>query len=88
MLSTTTKRLVGKTFLASALLFSSAIASAKPFNVCWSIYVGWMPWGYAAEQKSSTSGQRNTGLILKSPKSMTTLNLLTNTPPVNLMPAP
>jgi ABC-type sugar transport system substrate-binding protein len=21
----------------------------KDFKVCWSIYVGWMPWGYIAE---------------------------------------
>lgn len=33
-----------------ALLLSSA-AAAEPFKVCWSIYVGWMPWGYGAEQK-------------------------------------
>lgn len=33
-------------------LFSAAPASAAPktdFKVGWSIYVGWMPWGYAAE---------------------------------------
>ena len=22
----------------------------KKFNICWSIYVGWMPWGYGADQ--------------------------------------
>lgn len=34
-------------------LFMPLAASAetrKNFSVCWSIYVGWMPWGYAAEQ--------------------------------------
>jgi len=34
-------------------VFSSLSASAaerKKFSVCWSIYVGWMPWGYGAEQ--------------------------------------
>ena len=42
-------------FLA-ALLFSvfsslsAAAAERKKFSVCWSIYVGWMPWGYGAEQ--------------------------------------
>lgn len=38
--------------LALTLTFSTAVASAaEPFKVCWSIYVGWMPWGYSAEQK-------------------------------------
>jgi NitT/TauT family transport system substrate-binding protein len=41
-----------KILLALTLSFSAAIASAaEPFKVCWSIYVGWMPWGYGAEQK-------------------------------------
>ncbi|WP_039914816.1 putative urea ABC transporter substrate-binding protein [Cellvibrio mixtus] len=41
-----------KTLLTLTLLFSAATASAAgPFKVCWSIYVGWMPWGYGAEQK-------------------------------------
>lgn len=47
-----TKTRLTKIALALALLLSSALASAaEPFKVCWSIYVGWMPWGYAAEQK-------------------------------------
>lgn len=41
-----------KTLLTVTLLFSATLASAaEPFKVCWSIYVGWMPWGYSAEQK-------------------------------------
>lgn len=39
------------TMLIIALLFSASAAAAEPFKICWSIYVGWMPWGYAAEQK-------------------------------------
>lgn len=34
-------------------VFSSISASAaerQKFSVCWSIYVGWMPWGFGAEQ--------------------------------------
>ena len=47
-----TKSCLTKTLLALTLLFSTAFASAsEPFKVCWSIYVGWMPWGYGAEQK-------------------------------------
>lgn len=41
-----------KVLLALTLSLSAAITSAaEPFKVCWSIYVGWMPWGYGAEQK-------------------------------------
>ncbi|MEN0037007.1 MAG: putative urea ABC transporter substrate-binding protein [Cellvibrio sp.] len=41
-----------KVLLALTLSLSAAAASAaEPFKVCWSIYVGWMPWGYGAEQK-------------------------------------
>ena len=40
-----------KPLLALTLSLSAAFASAEPFKVCWSIYVGWMPWGYGAEQK-------------------------------------
>lgn len=41
-----------KTLLAITLSLSATFASAaEPFKVCWSIYVGWMPWGYGAEQK-------------------------------------
>jgi len=39
------------TTLIIALLFSASAAAAEPFKLCWSIYVGWMPWGYGAEQK-------------------------------------
>ncbi|WP_166268905.1 putative urea ABC transporter substrate-binding protein [Marinobacter caseinilyticus] len=40
-----------RTFYSALLLICSLViapvASAKDsFNVCWSIYVGWMPWGY------------------------------------------
>jgi NitT/TauT family transport system substrate-binding protein len=41
-----------KLSLALALSLTASFASAaEPFKVCWSIYVGWMPWGYADEQK-------------------------------------
>ncbi|MDO8345368.1 MAG: putative urea ABC transporter substrate-binding protein [Cellvibrio sp.] len=41
-----------KVLLAITLSLSATFASAaEPFKVCWSIYVGWMPWGYGAEQK-------------------------------------
>lgn len=33
-----------------ALSLSSLTHAADSFKVCWSIYVGWMPWAYGAEQ--------------------------------------
>lgn len=40
-----------KLYMTTSLLFSLAFApvtfAKDTFNVCWSIYVGWMPWGYA-----------------------------------------
>lgn len=42
--------LAAATIAAAALLPLSAAAEVKTdFKVCWSIYVGWMPWGYIAE---------------------------------------
>src|SRR5262249_53675995 len=36
--------------VAATLAFSPALAAEKTdFKVAWSIYVGWMPWGYAEE---------------------------------------
>ena len=34
---------------ASAALAPAIAAEKKDFKVAWSIYVGWMPWGYAAD---------------------------------------
>lgn len=36
--------------LLFTLIFSANLAAADKFKVCWSIYVGWMPWGYGADQ--------------------------------------
>ncbi|WP_068829465.1 putative urea ABC transporter substrate-binding protein [Pseudomonas sp. BMS12] len=44
-------RLLCCTLLSLALLNpSSATAQDRPFKVCWSVYAGWMLWGYMAEQ--------------------------------------
>lgn len=39
-------------FSCCAALSSLSVSAAerKKFSVCWSIYVGWMPWGYGTEQ--------------------------------------
>ena len=36
--------------LVLLFFFSGPLLAAESFKVCWSIYVGWMPWGYGAEQ--------------------------------------
>ena len=36
---------------ALTLLLSFQAQAADSFKICWSIYVGWMPWGYGAEQQ-------------------------------------
>ncbi len=36
----------------AAVVLSSSLADAAPkkeFNVCWTIYAGWMPWGHASD---------------------------------------
>ncbi len=47
-----------KTFLEAVIctavvmgfaLSPASAAEKKDFKVAWSIYVGWMPWGYAAD---------------------------------------
>lgn len=46
------KRLGLSLVAAAAMLAAPAVAEAaakKDFKVAWSIYVGWMPWGYAAD---------------------------------------
>ncbi|MFC5697354.1 putative urea ABC transporter substrate-binding protein [Pseudomonas sp. GCM10022186] len=36
--------------LAAALSFNTSAARKDSFNVCWTIYAGWMPWEYGATQ--------------------------------------
>jgi NitT/TauT family transport system substrate-binding protein len=44
------KKTAATTALLMTLVFSAPVSFAKEsFNVCWSIYVGWMPWGYGAD---------------------------------------
>ncbi len=43
--------LLAPLFLAALVVVSIAHAEdRKSFSVCWSIYVGWMPWDYGAQQ--------------------------------------
>ena len=43
-------RLFCSCLLALLLLQPAHAAETRPFKVCWSIYAGWMLWGYMAEQ--------------------------------------
>ncbi|MET0356703.1 MAG: putative urea ABC transporter substrate-binding protein [Cellvibrio sp.] len=62
---TSAKRSIGKTLVALTLLLTSTLTFAEPFKVCWSIYVGWMPWGYAAEQKIIDKWAKKYGIEIK-----------------------
>ena len=46
-----TSRVIRSLMLSLALLasFPSFAAVKKEFNVCWTIYAGWMPWPYAQQ---------------------------------------
>jgi len=37
--------------LAAGLALPSSAAERTSFNVAWSIYVGWMPWGLCGSQR-------------------------------------
>lgn len=41
-----TRLLLSTTFLVSTLAMTSHVHAKENFKVCWSIYVGWMPWEY------------------------------------------
>ena len=35
--------------LALTVISAAEAAPKKDFKICWSIYVGWMPWGYVSD---------------------------------------
>lgn len=49
MISRRTTLLAGLTALGTLALQPAMAQTRTDFRVAWSIYVGWMPWGYAAE---------------------------------------
>jgi NitT/TauT family transport system substrate-binding protein len=59
------KSLYPKIALLLGLSLSTSAAFAEPFKVCWSIYVGWMPWGYVAEQKIMDKWAKKYGIDVK-----------------------
>ena len=44
-----TKRSVGALIAAALCIFSLAASAKDDYRIAWSIYVGWMPWGYAQD---------------------------------------
>ena len=43
------KRCTGALLAAALSIFSIAASAKDDYRIAWSIYVGWMPWGYAQE---------------------------------------
>lgn len=63
--SPNTRATISKLLVATTLFCCSSFASAEPFKVCWSIYVGWMPWGYSVEQKIIDKWAKKYGIDIK-----------------------
>ena len=81
-----------KRLLSSAVAFAIGIstitaASAeqkKEFNIAWTIYVGWMPWPYAADNGIVKKWADNMASPSTSGRSTTMSNRSTSTPRENL----
>ena len=52
-------------FAASALLLSATASAKDDFRVCWSHYVGWEPWGYAAAAGIVDKHAKKEGITIK-----------------------
>ena len=64
-------------------------APKKDFKVGWSIYVGWMPWGYVADSRHREEmGRQIRHQRSRSRRSTTTSNASTSTPPATSTAAP
>lgn len=67
---------------ATTMIAAPATAQEKDsFRVAWSIYVGWMPWGYLEESGIMDAWPRNTASTSRSCRSTTMSRASTNTPP-------
>jgi len=61
----TTRRILGAFALALCLASVANAAPQKRFNVCWTIYAGWMPWGYAQTQGIVDKWAQKYGIQIK-----------------------
>lgn len=84
-----TSPLLRSLVLSLTLLTSvpSFAAVKKEFNVCWTIYAGWMPWGTISNEKIIDNGPANTASRSISSSSTITSNPSTSTPPGSLTAA-
>lgn len=51
--------------LAAAISFNSHAAQKDSFNVCWTIYAGWMPWEYGTTQGIVDKWAKKYGIDIK-----------------------
>jgi NitT/TauT family transport system substrate-binding protein len=77
--------LFAATVVASVLLSPALAAEKKDFKVAWSIYVGWMPWGYATEAGIVKKWADKYGINIEVSSSTTTSSRSINTLPARSM---
>ena len=51
--------------LAAALAFPAHAEKKEQFDVCWTIYAGWMPWEYGATQGIVDKWAQKYGIEIK-----------------------
>lgn len=51
--------------LAATLSFSAHAAKKEQFSVCWTLYAGWMPWGYASTSGIIDKWAKKYGITIK-----------------------
>ena len=81
------KRLLSFATALTISLHAITAASAAPkkeFNIAWTIYVGWMPWPYAADNGIVKKWADNMASPSTSGRSTTMSNRSTSTPRENL----
>ena len=77
------------TSLLTALMIAVAAGSAawaapkKEFNIAWTIYVGWMPWPYAAETGIVKKWADKYGITINVTQINDYVESSTNTPPAS-----
>ena len=55
-----TSTILAAGLVAASLALPAVAEEKKDFKVAWSIYVGWMPWGYAADHGIAQKWPKNT----------------------------
>ncbi|MDE0178672.1 MAG: putative urea ABC transporter substrate-binding protein [Gammaproteobacteria bacterium] len=60
-----TNRCVGALIAAALCIFSLTVSAKDDYRIAWSIYVGWMPWGYAQESGIVDKWARKYGITIE-----------------------